>query len=54
VQRTADERTCKTTFQNVFATLYHNLGFDPCTALPDRGGRPMTLLDEREPIREIV
>jgi hypothetical protein len=23
-------------------------------ALPDRGGRPMTLFDEREPIREIV
>jgi hypothetical protein len=40
-------------FPSVFATLYHNLGIDPSTALPDRGGRPMTLLDEREPIREI-
>ena len=34
-------------FQNVFATLYHNLGIDPATAVSDRGGRPMTLLDER-------
>jgi hypothetical protein len=41
-------------FQNVFATLYHNLGIDPAATVPDRGHRPMTLLDEREPIREIV
>ncbi len=41
-------------FQNVFATLYHNLGIDPATAVSDRGGRPMTLLDEKEPIRELI
>jgi hypothetical protein len=41
-------------FQSVFATLYHNLGIDPATAVADRGGRPMTLLDDREPIREIM
>ncbi len=41
-------------FQNVFATLYHNLGIDPSTVVSDRSGRPMTLLDEREPIREII
>ncbi len=41
-------------FQNVFATLYHNLGIDPATAVADRGGRPMTLLDEKEPIRELI
>jgi len=41
-------------FQSVFATLYHNLGIDPATAVPDRGGRPMPLLDEREPIRELI
>jgi uncharacterized protein (DUF1501 family) len=41
-------------FQNVFATLYHNLGIDPGTAVADRGGRPMSLLDEHEPIRELV
>ncbi len=41
-------------FQNVFATLYHNLGIDPATVVSDRSGRPMTLLDHREPIREII
>jgi Protein of unknown function (DUF1501) len=42
------------TFQNVFATLYHNLGIDSHTALSDRGGRPMYLLDEHQPIRELI
>jgi hypothetical protein len=41
-------------FQNVFATLYHNLGIDPGAVVSDRGGRPMYLLDEPEPIREVV
>jgi hypothetical protein len=41
-------------FQSVFATLYRNLGIDPGAAVSDRGGRPMTLLDEREPIRELL
>jgi hypothetical protein len=41
-------------FQNVFATLYHNLGIDPGLAVPDRSGRPMYLLDEREPIHELI
>ena len=42
------------THQNVLATLYHNLGIDPGTIVTDRGGRPMTLLDDREPIREVI
>jgi hypothetical protein len=41
-------------FQEVFATLYHNLGIDPSTAITDRSGRPMYLLDEREPISELI
>jgi uncharacterized protein (DUF1501 family) len=41
-------------FQNVFATLYHNLGIDPSSVVRDRGNRPMALLDEHEPIRELV
>jgi hypothetical protein len=41
-------------FQNVFATLYHNLGIDPATAVSDRNGRPMYLLDDRQPIRELI
>ena len=42
------------TFQNVFATLYHALGVNPSTTLPDRAGRPMPLLDEFAPIRELI
>lgn len=42
------------TFQSVFATLYHNLGIAPDTAVPDRNGRPMYLLDNFEPIREVI
>lgn len=42
------------TFQNVFATLYRNLGIDPSTTLSNQVGRPMHLLDEFEPIRELI
>ncbi len=41
-------------FQNVFATLYHNLGIDSTSVVADRGGRPMQLLDEHQPIRELI
>jgi hypothetical protein len=40
--------------QSVHATLYHHLGIDPGTAVRDRANRPMYLLDEREPIRELI
>jgi hypothetical protein len=39
--------------QNVLATLYRHLGIDPSATLPDHSGRPMYLLDEREPIAEL-
>jgi hypothetical protein len=42
-------------YQDVFATLYHNLGIDPSTTtLTDPNGRPQHLLDGGEPIRELV
>jgi len=41
-------------YQNIFATLYHVLGIDPRQTLPDFNGRPMALLDDREPIAELV
>ncbi len=44
----------KLTFENVFATMYHVLGIDPATTLPDFNGRPQFLLDDREPIRELI
>jgi hypothetical protein len=42
------------TQQNVLATLYHVLGIDPATAIPDHHGRLMYLLDDREKVAELV
>ncbi|MBL8793126.1 MAG: DUF1501 domain-containing protein [Planctomycetia bacterium] len=47
-------RTRPFSAQNVFATLYHVLGIDPAQTVPDHNGRPVHLLDEREPIAELV
>jgi uncharacterized protein (DUF1501 family) len=53
--RTGDRSTGRIyTAQNVLSTLYHVLGIDPETTLPDHFGRPIYLLDEREPIAELV
>jgi uncharacterized protein (DUF1501 family) len=42
-------------YQEVFATLYHQLGIDvQNTMIHDQTGRPHFLLDYREPIRELV
>lgn len=43
-------------FQEVFATLYHNLGIDPSvTTLPDLSGRPQYLVDPiYSPLPELV
>ncbi len=40
--------------QSVLATIYHVLGIDPATTISNHNGRPMYLLDEREPIAELV
>ncbi len=40
--------------QNVMATLYHHLGIDPETTIPDFTGRPRFLLDRQNPIRELI
>jgi uncharacterized protein (DUF1501 family) len=40
--------------QNVLATLYRVLGIDPQVTIPDQTGRPMYLLDDREPIDELL
>jgi hypothetical protein len=40
--------------EDVAATVYHHLGIDPKTALPDRTGRPRYLVEEGEPIRELL
>lgn len=39
---------------NVFANLYRHLGIDPSQTIPDHNRRPMHLLDDREPVRELT
>lgn len=42
-------------YQDVFATLYHNLGIDhAATTLMDPSGRPQHLLDVGQPLREVL
>jgi hypothetical protein len=38
----------------VMATIYGHLGIDPAVTLPDHLGRPMLVLDDREPVRELL
>jgi len=40
--------------QNVLGTVYHALGVNPSQMLPDFSGRPMRLLDDGDPIAELV
>lgn len=42
------------TFQNVMRTVYHVLGIDPKTTLPDVKDRPQFLLDDHDPVKELV
>ena len=39
---------------NVLANLYRHLGIDPSATIPDLSKRPMAVLDDREPVRELV
>jgi hypothetical protein len=42
-------------YQDVMATLYHNLGIDPNqTTLIDPAGRPQHLVDQGRPIAELI
>ncbi len=47
-------KTGPITPQMMLATLYHVLGIDPAMTLPDHNGRPMYVLDERQPIEELL
>jgi hypothetical protein len=40
--------------QNVLSTLYHVLGIDPGATIPDHSGRPQYLLEDREPVNELI
>ena len=50
----ARPKTRRLSYQNVLATCYHVLGIDPEQKLNDFDGRPQYLLDDREPISELV
>jgi uncharacterized protein (DUF1501 family) len=38
----------------VLSTVYHALGIDPSRTLPNATGRPIYLLDDREPVSELL
>lgn len=44
----------KITFQNIVATIYRVLGIEMETKIPDFNGRPQYMLEDREPIRELL
>jgi hypothetical protein len=52
--RAERSRSGKITFENIFATIYRVLGIDPSLQLTDFNGRPQYLLDDQEPIAELV
>ena len=42
------------TVPQVLSTVYRAIGIDPSLTFPNGAGRPMYVLDEREPVRELV
>jgi uncharacterized protein (DUF1501 family) len=40
--------------QNVLGMVYRHLGIDPALTFPDFSGRPRHILEERDPIRELL
>jgi uncharacterized protein (DUF1501 family) len=38
----------------VLSTLYRSLGIDPAMTFPNGSGRPMYILDDREPVTELL
>jgi hypothetical protein len=52
--RAERSRTGSITFQNILATVYHTLGVPLNSQLPDFNGRPQYLLDDAQPIRELL
>jgi hypothetical protein len=42
------------TVPQVLSTIYQALGIDPALTVPDNTGRPRHLLDDRQPVRELL
>ena len=47
-------KVTEVTPQNILATIYHVLGIDPKLQLLDPSGRPVNVLDDPEPIHELL
>jgi hypothetical protein len=43
-----------TTPSQILTTLYQHMGLDPAATVNDNNGRPMYVLDDRRPLRELV
>jgi hypothetical protein len=52
--RGENPRDRRVTAPQVLSTLYHAMGIDPAMTFPNNTGRPMYILDDREPIRELL
>jgi hypothetical protein len=46
------DRRC--TVPQVLSTIYRAMGIDPAQTFPNNAGRPMHILDDREPVRELL
>jgi uncharacterized protein (DUF1501 family) len=44
----------RVTVPQVLATMYHAMGIDPSQTFPNGSGRPMYILDDREPVSELL
>src|SRR6185437_7854200 len=42
------------TVPQVLSTLYHAVGIDPARTFPNGSGRPMYILDDRNPVKELL
>ncbi|MBL8866071.1 MAG: DUF1501 domain-containing protein [Gemmataceae bacterium] len=42
------------TVPNLMGTLYRAIGIDPAMTFPNGSGRPMYILDDRDPVKELV
>jgi hypothetical protein len=38
----------------ILSSVYHALGIDPGSTFPNQTGRPMYVLDDREPVGELM
>jgi hypothetical protein len=47
-------RDRRVTVPQVLSTLYHAMGIDPSQTFPNGSGRPMYILDDREPVHELI